>query len=307
MFASSGSTSVAIGFQALSSSTTPDIVAIGINALLSMTSGVRMTAVGANSMQSSTTATDNTARSAPVAILGDNNTVVGTRSLTSLTNGSFNTVCGSESMTAATGSSNTTALGYRAGQLSTGNNNMYLGQNAGVCHVGDNAIFVGDVSDASIQTIYVAGILNGTGLPPGLSVVIDTQGRLSAPTSSIKDKTDIKIDSPQLAGKKLDLLRPVTYHYKTDLPEAPIRHGLIAEEVDMVFPETVVRSVDPKSQEETIRGINYEQFISVLIAGLQDARKQIASQRTLIEMMMEQIAEQDAAIDDLADRVSNLS
>lgn len=74
---------------------------------------------------------------------------------------------------------------------------------------------------------YIAGIYNNTSVS-GLTVLVDSNRQLGAVASSERFKTGI---APMGSNTtKLEQLRPVTYHLKTD-PQGALRYGLIAEEV----------------------------------------------------------------------------
>jgi phage shock protein A len=67
-------------------------------------------------------------------------------------------------------------------------------------------------------------------------------------------------------------LRPVTFRYKTD-PKSVRQYGLIAEEVDRVYPELVIRDDSGK-----IMGVHYEELAPMLLGELQ---RQQATVQTL--------------------------
>ncbi len=62
-------------------------------------------------------------------------------------------------------------------------------------------------------------------------------------------------------------LRPVTFLYKTASENGPIQYGLIAEEVEEIFPELVVRDINDEPH-----GIKYEFLSSILLNELQKMR-----------------------------------
>jgi hypothetical protein len=199
-----------------------------------------------------------------------------------------------------TGSYNT-FLGNDAGyNVTTGSNNIEIGTsgNAG----DDNTIQIG-VQDTQTKTL-IAGIY-GTTLT-GSAVYVTSTGQLGVLGSSERFKTDIA-PMPELSDK-LNQLRPVTFHYKTD-PDSIPQYGLIAEEVEKVYPELVIRN--PKGE---IQGVRYEELAPMLLKQMQqheqrfDAQAEvnakqaatIAAQvteirhlRTQYEAMQKQLAELD--------------
>jgi phage shock protein A len=76
---------------------------------------------------------------------------------------------------------------------------------------------------------------------------------------------------PELSGK-LNQLRPVTFHYRSD-PKSVQQYGLIAEEVDKVYPELVIR--DDKGE---IQGVRYEELAPMLLSETQKLQQTIDTQ-----------------------------
>lgn len=104
--------------------------------------------------------------------------------------------------------------------------------------------------------------------------------------------------------QKIMLLKPSTYRFKTkeysgmNLPEGP-QIGLIAQELEQVFPETVadVKGVTRKNNRgevdincPDVKGVNYTALIPVLVKGIQE-------QQTVIEKLSATVAAQNEMID----------
>jgi hypothetical protein len=79
----------------------------------------------------------------------------------------------------------------------------------------------------------------------GSAVYVTSSGQLGVLASSERYKTDVT----PMAGttQKLQRLRPVTFRLKTQ-PNGALQYGLIAEEVDKVYPELVIRDEAGKVQ-----------------------------------------------------------
>jgi hypothetical protein len=71
---------------------------------------------------------------------------------------------------------------------------------------------------------------------------------------------------------KLMQLRPVRFHLKTD-PEGAVQYGLIAEEVNKVYPELVIRDASGK-----IQGVRYDELAPMLLNEWQKQQRTIAAQ-----------------------------
>ncbi len=147
-----------------------------------------------------------------------------------------------------------------------GSDNIMIG-NGGTA-TDDHTIRIGAVpDDQNVQTsTYIAGILGNT-LSNASTVVINSNGQLGVQpviTSSRRYKEDIQDMGDVSTG--LLRLRPVTFHYKKPAPDGskPIEVGLIAEEVDTVYPDLVVRGPDGQ-----IESVQYSKLPAMLLNELQ--------------------------------------
>jgi hypothetical protein len=336
-----GSNNVANGYQALHNNTTSDgnvavgyqalqnglnvnngvangfSVAVGYQALQHSTADSGAVAVGASALQTDTAINnnnldgghcDNTAIGyiALTKNSGLENTAVGAWTLGSYSEntGNGNTAVGSWALSGYYGNltgSNNVALGYLAGStITSGNNNIDIG-NEGVA--GDNnAIRIGNPGTQS--TTIIAGIWEGS-LPgtQGTPVYVDAGGHLGTVKSSARFKEDIK--SMADASEALYALRPVTFRYRPAIdPTGAPQFGLVAEEVDQVEPDLVVR--DNKNQVYTVR---YEAVNAMLLNEFLKEHRTVETQETEIQglkqqhnSLAERLNELQAAVKALAER-----
>ena len=84
---------------------------------------------------------------------------------------------------------------------------------------------------------FIAGIANSA-VVAGSPVFVSSTGQLGVGTSPERYRTEITTMGSSTG--KLQLLRPVTIPFKNE-PQATLQYGLIAEEVDKVCPELVIR------------------------------------------------------------------
>jgi hypothetical protein len=268
-FNAAGSQNTATGYRALRANTDGGLnTATGYDALFSNTLGGANTAIGNSALYSNTT--------------GPYNTASGVYALKANTTGRSNVAVGYGALIALTGNSNANiAIGTNAGStLKAGSSNIYIG-NSGVTNEG-NATRIG----TNQNKVFIAGI---SGAPvSGASVVVASDGRLGVVASSARYKQDIKPLSG--ASQKLAQLRPVSYSYKVE-PGAT-HYGLIAEEVDKVMPEIVVR--DQQNRPESVQ---YQEIIPLLLQERQDLRAELARQRGLIEQQAETLAAMRRTLD----------
>jgi hypothetical protein len=277
--ASDGSANTAAGTGALTNHLTAgsNNTAIGSNAL-NISTGAANTALGTNALTFNTTGSANTASGSNVLFFnttGSNNTATGITALAHNTTGSNNVAVGYIALTALTSGDSNIALGTNAGKnLTSGNRNIYIG-NSGIAHE-NNVIRIGQIQTKT----FIVGI---KGVPvSGATVVVRPNGQLGVVASSARYKTEIHdlADS----SDRLAQLHPVSYQYKT-APGVPL-FGLIAEEVDKVMPELVVR--DEQNRPETVQ---YHEIIPLLLKERQAQRAELARQHELIERLTAKVDE----------------
>jgi hypothetical protein len=167
--------------------------------------------------------------------------------------------------------SNNTATGAGALEFNTGNNNIALGAFAGFkLTTGDNNIHIGNegvagesstirIGTAGTQkATFIAGIRGAT-VASGVGVIVGTDGQLGTVTSSERFKEAIK--PMDKASEAILALKPVTFRYKRKLdPEGIPQFGLVAEQVEKVNPDLVAR--DDQGKVITVR---YEAVNAMLL------------------------------------------
>jgi trimeric autotransporter adhesin len=254
-----GSFNTAIGLGGLYSNTTGyGNTASGVDALFSSTTGRLNTADGLYALFNNTTGFFNTANGAGALYhntTGNNNTADGVNALVSNTTGINNTADGNEALSSNTTGSNNIVLGSFAGSnLTTGNNNIDIG-NQGVAAEA-NTIRIGTVGTHSAT--FIAGI-SGATASGGAAVFVNSNGQLGTATSSRRFKQEIK--PMDKASEAILALRPVTFRYKQEIdPKGIPQFGLVAEEVEQVNPDLVVRDAEGK-----VYTVRYEAVNAMLL------------------------------------------
>jgi trimeric autotransporter adhesin len=265
--------------------------ASGYYALYYNTTGSSNTGSGFGAIFANTTGNFNTAsgyNALNFNSVGNNNAGLGYRALYANTSGSSNVAIGGNALYAMQGTNNI-ALGYNAGKLTTsGNSNIYIG------HAGLNGSESKVTRIGQLQTkVFIAGI---RGVPlSGATVVVGVGGQLGVVASSARYKNDIK--SLADTADKLAQLRPVSFRYKTE-PDAT-HYGLIAEEVDKVMPELVVR--DEKNRPESVQ---YQELIPLLLQQWKAQRELNARQEAENVRGHELIERQAAALKEQEGRLA---
>jgi trimeric autotransporter adhesin len=303
----SGYSNVAIGVRALFNNTSQsNLVAIGDSALFSNTTGLYNTAVGSKSLFSNT---------------GFNNTAIGYHALYSNVAGNSNSALG---YLANTGNfSNATAIGANSqadcsnclvlGSVNTingatSNVNVGIGEtNPGFplnfsSSFGDKIsvdVNSGDHSGFGIQPqlfqMYTRqktdDIVFGWGNSFGFNETMRIQGNGNAvlqgtltQLSDVRLKKDI---SPiQNSLQKIIQLNGYSYHWKNEQSDSSLQIGVLAQEVQKLFPDLV------KEDSKGMLSVNYSGLIPVLIESVKE-------QQQLIEKQQKQIDDLKKLVDQL--------
>ena len=272
-----GSFNTASGMYALSHNSTGNYnSASGYLALNVNSTGIYNAAFGAAALQSSQTSNENTA--------------MGTGALRFDTTGNRNSATGFTALYNNTTGSGNTAVGSGAGfALTSGSYNTYIGFGTAGRATDFFVTRIGVANPAS--TTFIAGIGNSA-IAGGLPVVVNAAtGQIGFAASSERYKTDIHSLGP--VSGKLAQLRPVSFHLKTD-PDSAIQYGLIAEEVDKVYPELVIRDA-----RGNIQGVRYDELAPMLVKEMQKEQATIAAQA-------EHSSAQDAEIRDLKQLIAKV-
>ena len=201
----------------------------------------------------------------------NDNTAVGFNALIN-NQGASNTVIGSNALANITGDNNI-GIGYNVGKnISTINNAIYIGS-TGVNGDASGTIRIGEVAlDSQNSATYLAGV-RLVNLTNFTAIGIDTDtGQLGIDGSSRRFKEDIH--DMGNASQGIMRLRPVTFRYKKPANDGskPIQYGLIAEEVEKVYPDLVV--YDGKGQILTVK---YQEISSLLLNEVQRQQGEIKS------------------------------
>ena len=199
---------------------------------------------------------------------GTLNTAVGTDALVFNDTGGENTANGAFALFSNNAGSFNTAIGYQAlFNNTTGTGNIALGASAGgQITIGSDNIDIGNPGGAESSTIriglnqtktFIAGI---NGVPvTGTAVVVDGSGQLGVAPSSKRFKEQIKLMDNE--SETILALKPVTFHYKKQIdPKSTAQFGLVAEEVERVNPDLVVRDKEGKPY-----SVRYDQVNAMLL------------------------------------------
>ena len=316
-----GGWNVAVGSYALNDNSTGQFnTSIGSRALTKNTEGSNNTAIGRQSQESTTVGYENTSIGAEAmggVTLGFRNTAVGYNSLDNITVGQNNTAIGYNADASAVNLVNATAIGANA--LVSKSNALVLGSSSidvgiGVSspneHLevgGDGRVFFGNGAGASRQGVLIDGgspriEAYDYGGATGMDLVINTVGNGNVGirnwnptvaldvtgsieyTGTITDVSDERLKENILpvsdALESLIALTAYTYEMKGD-PEQKREYGLMAQEVQSVFPE-MVTTVD---EEQGYLGVSYIQLIPVLVAAIRELAEENEALRSRLNSL----------------------
>ncbi len=295
-----GGENSAFGLNALGSNTNGNFnVAFGSGALYGNYSGYYNAAIGDYSLEHNSVGNQNTAvgHEALFSNAGGNlNSALGSLALFYNTSGQTNTALGARALfNNGTGSGNTAVGADALPSLTTGNGNIAIGVNAGsAISTGGNNIDIGNpgfgdetgvIRIGTTQTKAVlVGIYGMTIATGGTQVYVNPSGLLGTSTSSRRFKEDIR-DMDE-ASDVLLKLRPVTFHYKREIDsEHTPQYGLVAEDVEKVAPDLVVR--DASNQVYSVR---YDAVNAMLLNEFLKAHREATRQQAEILELKEHVA-----------------
>jgi hypothetical protein len=310
-------TNTAYGTDALLSNTTgTNDSAFGVSALERNTTGYNNTAAGWDALLFNTTGYNNTATG--IAALEGNgvgigNTATGVAALANNGKGRYNVATGWNALYNNSGDSNTAIGSFALQDNGSGGNNIAIGVEAGFyLTTGSNNIEIanqGNAGEANTIRIgvegtqsatYLAGVFNAT-VTGGCAVMVASTGQLGCVTSSARYKSDVR--DMGNSSDNLMKLRPVTFLYKADETGAR-QYGLIAEEVEKLYPELVVHDADGKA--ETVA---YHLLPAMLLNEVQKLARQLDQKDEQIAALNQQvvaIGKKNDEIEALAARLERL-
>jgi hypothetical protein len=224
---------------------------------------------------------------------GSNNTAIGVDALSN--NGdSNNTAVGVGALRNKTTGLANTALGFEAGiNLVAGNDNIYIGSfGPGSPSNESNTIRIGKGFE---QKTFIAGI--NSAMVSGGAVFVNGAGQLGLQISSARFKDELK--SMDKVSEAVLALRPVTFRYKNEIdPDCTPQFGLVAEEVERVDPDLVIR--DPEGKPYAVR---YEAVNAMLLNEFLKEHKTVQELKKEIAALIAKVQQQDSRIQKVSDQI----
>ena len=322
---STGDDNTAVGAFALNSNTASGNTAIGSNALLNNTTGGTFdslkafdvgpnVAVGWQALENNTVASANTAlgfqalHRFTTGPPGNEQlgicTAVGFQALGSATGGFGNSGFGYRALKNNTDGALNTAIGvFALEENTTGDNNTALGDFAGSSvTTASNVICIGAlVAGENVSNSCYIGSIFGEISSGGTAVSINADGKLGTTTSSRRFKEEIK--PMERSSEALFALEPVTFRYKSEIdPQGISQFGLVAEDVEAINPDLVVRDKEGK-----VNTVRYEAVNAMLLNEFLKEHRKVQELEATVAHQQKSFARQQAQIAALVSSLQKVS
>jgi trimeric autotransporter adhesin len=281
----------------------------GDDALLALGPGIYNTAVGFDSLEKNIGGSFNTAVGAATLFFnnGNENTAIGAGALLSNgvtfpASGNANTATGAFTLFNNSSGSLNTALGDRALVNNiNGSNNIAIGASAGSnVTTASNVISIGLPGFNQSNTCFIGSIFGST-VSQGIPVLISSNSRLGTSTSSRRFKEEIK--PMEQVSEAIFALKPVTFRYKKDIDsEGTPQLGLVAEDVEKVNPDLVVRDKEGKAY-----SVRYDQVNAMLLNEFLKEHRTVQEQKATIAELKQNFAQQQKQIEALTAGLQKVS
>ncbi len=185
------------------------------------------------------------------------------------------------------------AVGNLAGHdLTTGSSNIDIG-NRGVAGEAQT-IRIGEQGKQTAT--FIAGIFGSTATG-GAQVFINSNGQMATVTSSARFKNDIKPMGK--SSEALLALKPVIFRYKQELdPDGTPQFGLVAEQVEKVNSDLVVRDQDGK-----VNTVRYEAVNAMLLNEFLKEHQKVQRLEATAEKQQKQIEALTATVKKVSERI----
>jgi trimeric autotransporter adhesin len=166
----------------------------------------------------------------------------------------------------------------------------------GAVTTASSTICIGTDGQNVSNSCYIGQIFGATAAG-GIAVFVNSDGKLGTVVSSRRFKEEIQ--PMEQASESLFALKPVTFCYKEEIdPAGTSQFGLVAEDVERVNPDLIVRDKDGKAF-----SVRYDQVNAMLLneflkehRDVADLKSIVAEQRKSMEAMAAQLKAQASQI-----------
>jgi hypothetical protein len=243
------------------------------------------TFVGCMAGFDNTTGKDNTligAFAGQYSTEGKNNTFLGNCSGQNIITGQGNTFIGAWAGRSNKEGQDNTFVGLAAGFNSAGSGNVFIGSHAGINESGSNKLYIANGKDPKNVLIYgdFSSVKVGIGkTDPSYTLDVNgtIKGNIILNPSDIRLKKDVKPIKNAL--ENIIHLRGITFRWKDNKEDTGEHLGVIAQEVEKVYPEVV--STDNKGY----KSVDYSKLAAPLIEAVKELKAENKALKARIEAL----------------------
>ncbi len=184
---------------------------------------------------------------------------------------------------AGNGGTNNSSFGSEAGYSTTGNGNVFIGYKAGFSSITENnTLYIDncyyDISAGNCTSPLIKGDFYGR------SLTINGTLAMTNLLSPSDERYKRNIQPLQMSLEKVERLAGVSYEWKTEKYAGKgfregRQIGLIAQEVEKVFPELV------QTDSDGYKGVAYDKLVPVLIEAVKEQQKEMRDKDARIERL----------------------
>jgi hypothetical protein len=155
----------------------------------------------------------------------------------------------------------------------------------------DHVIAIGTAGANVSDSCYIGNIWNQPG--GSQAVYVNSEGKLGAQVSSRRFKDEIK--PMEQTSEVIYGLKPVSFRYKPEIePTRPVGFGLIAEDVEKISADLVIRDKDGK-----VNTVRYDAVNAMLLNEFLKEHRKVEEQQGTIGQLKSNAAKQEATISEL--------
>jgi hypothetical protein len=176
-----------------------------------------------------------------------------------------------------------------------------LGIGAGFNVTTANSVICIGADGQNVSNSCYIGNIFGTTSSGGAAVLVNSDGKLGTATSSRRFKDEIQ--PMDKTSEALFALKPVTFRYKKEIdPAGTSQLGLVAEDVEKVNPDLVVRDKEGKPY-----SVRYDQVNAMLLNEFLKEHSTVQELKSVVAKQQAAAAQQQKQIDALTASLQKVS
>ena len=157
----------------------------------------------------------------------------------------------------------------------------------------------------NVSNSFYIGQIFGATSAGGIAVLVNSDGKLGTVVSSRRFKEGIQ--PMKQASETLFALKPVTFRYKEEIdPAGASQFGLVAEDVEKVNPDLIVRDKEGKPY-----SVRYDQVNAMLLNEFLKEHRAFIEEQRKVEKLEATVAQQhkdfEAVVNELKGQIQKVS